>query len=156
MWFIFDNIHLPDSTINEPASHGYVRYRAKPKTTLTAGNKIENNAAIYFDFNQPVLTDTAVTEIVLPVGVNQWPVFSDQLELYPNPTANTLTIKLQQLTTFNCQLTIYDLYGREVFQLQTSNFKPQTKIDVSDFSQGIYFVELKSGEQIMRGKFLKK
>nr|MBP9082667.1 hypothetical protein [Bacteroidia bacterium] len=65
MEFKFNNILLPDSNINELLSHGYVRYRIQPKTNLVAGNFINNNAGIYFDFNDPVLTNTAVTNIVL-------------------------------------------------------------------------------------------
>lgn len=65
-----NNILLPDSNVNEPASHGYIVYRIKPKRTLTAGDVINNTASIYFDFNLPVLTNTSrtvVEEKVLPV-----------------------------------------------------------------------------------------
>lgn len=59
----FSDIHLPDSTTNEPASHGYISYRIKPKNTLQAGDVINNSASIYFDFNYPVLTNTQQTVI---------------------------------------------------------------------------------------------
>ncbi|MEO8150724.1 MAG: T9SS type A sorting domain-containing protein [Bacteroidia bacterium] len=64
--FRFDNIQLPDSNTNEPGSHGFIRYRIKPKSTLVAGKQISNKAYIYFDFNKPVKTNTVVTHIVLP------------------------------------------------------------------------------------------
>ena len=35
-------------------------------------------------------------------------------------------------------------------------YRDQTKIDVSGFSQGVYIVELRSGEKVLRGKFLKE
>jgi hypothetical protein len=54
--FVMNNILLPDSNINEPMSHGFVRYRIKPKTTVAVGDSIQNFAAIYFDFNNPVIT----------------------------------------------------------------------------------------------------
>jgi hypothetical protein len=66
MWFQFDNILLPDSNTNELLSHGYVRYRIKPKSTLIVGDLIENYASIFFDFNAPIITNTAVTEIIPP------------------------------------------------------------------------------------------
>jgi hypothetical protein len=65
MEFKFENILLPDSNSNEPLSHGFVRYRIQPKTNLSAGDSITNFAAIYFDFNEPVITNTAKTIIVL-------------------------------------------------------------------------------------------
>ncbi|HKR06682.1 MAG TPA: hypothetical protein VJY62_18755, partial [Bacteroidia bacterium] len=97
--FTFDNINLPDSGANEPGSHGFICYRIKPLSTLVAGDSIKNNAAIYFDFNQPVMTDTAVTEIVLPTGVSsQWSVVSGQLKVFPNPAGEELIVKSDLLT----------------------------------------------------------
>lgn len=64
--FKFDNILLPDSNINEPESHGFVRYRIRPKSTIAVHDSITNYAAIYFDYNLPVITNTAVTRIVYP------------------------------------------------------------------------------------------
>ncbi len=62
--FEMRNIMLPDRNVNERASHGYIRFRIKPVSTLAAGNTVNNKAAIYFDYNSPVITNTAVTQIV--------------------------------------------------------------------------------------------
>ncbi|MGB8193864.1 MAG: hypothetical protein WCF67_18170, partial [Chitinophagaceae bacterium] len=56
----FANIQLADSVHNEPASHGYINYRIRPKSTVIAGDLISNSASIYFDFNLPVKTNTTV------------------------------------------------------------------------------------------------
>ncbi len=64
--FKFENILLPDSTVDELKSHGYVRYRIHPKTTIPVHDSISNYAAIYFDYNLPVITNNAVTRIVYP------------------------------------------------------------------------------------------
>ncbi len=53
----FKNINLPDSTTNEPASHGYVRFRIRPKADTPLGTPIGNLAAITFDYNSPILTN---------------------------------------------------------------------------------------------------
>jgi uncharacterized repeat protein (TIGR01451 family) len=63
VYFEMPNILLPDSNINEPASHGFIRFRIKPKNTLVAGNNVPNRASIYFDFNSPIVTNNAITEI---------------------------------------------------------------------------------------------
>jgi uncharacterized repeat protein (TIGR01451 family) len=55
--FTFNNINLVDSFKNEPKSHGFVQYRIKQKKDLAWGSKIYNSAGIYFDFNDPVLTN---------------------------------------------------------------------------------------------------
>lgn len=55
--FTFPNILLPDSTRNEPASHGFIRFRVRQQPDLADGSLIKNDAAIYFDFNEPVVTN---------------------------------------------------------------------------------------------------
>jgi hypothetical protein len=92
MEFKFENILLPDSNINEPLSHGFVRYRIQPKTTLTAGDSITNFAAIYFDFNEPVITNTAKTIIILPTGIASATQTQGKLHVFPNPAENTINI----------------------------------------------------------------
>jgi uncharacterized repeat protein (TIGR01451 family) len=57
----FDPVFLPDSNVNEAKSHGYLAFRIKAKSNLTQGDIIKNNAAIYFDFNTPVATNTVQT-----------------------------------------------------------------------------------------------
>jgi uncharacterized repeat protein (TIGR01451 family) len=59
----FAGILLPDSNVNEPASHGYITLRVKAKTGLSIGDQVKNSASIYFDFNLPVQTNTAITEV---------------------------------------------------------------------------------------------
>jgi len=59
--FIFQNINLPYKAINEPASNGWVAFKIKPKPSVVIGDSLNNKAAIYFDFNKPVITNTATT-----------------------------------------------------------------------------------------------
>ena len=54
----FPNIMLPDSFVNEPASHGFAKFSLRIRPQVPALTRIENFAAIYFDFNEPVLTNT--------------------------------------------------------------------------------------------------
>jgi hypothetical protein len=88
--------------INEPQSHGFVRYRIQPKSNLIAGDSITNNAAIYFDFNDPILTNTAYTQIVLPTSIQEI-ITSGNLLLYPNPANSSLTIETRTLIVFRWQ-----------------------------------------------------
>ena len=59
--WLFENINLADSLSNEPASHGYVQFRIYTKPNLLITDTLENAASIIFDFNEPVITNTAVT-----------------------------------------------------------------------------------------------
>jgi uncharacterized repeat protein (TIGR01451 family) len=68
--FIFKDILLPAKIQNEPASNGYVLFKVKSKSTLIIGDSLANSAAIYFDFNPPVITNTTITKYVEGVTVN--------------------------------------------------------------------------------------
>lgn len=61
--FEFLNILLPDSNTNEPLSHGFVSFKIKPQMNVAVNTTIPNKAAIYFDYNTPVITNTAGTLI---------------------------------------------------------------------------------------------
>lgn len=63
--FEFINIQLPDSNVNEPASHGHILFRIRPQVTLPANSVVSNRASIYFDFNAPIVTNNALTNIQL-------------------------------------------------------------------------------------------
>ncbi|MEM8891813.1 MAG: SBBP repeat-containing protein, partial [Bacteroidota bacterium] len=63
MKFRFDNIYLPDSTSDEPNSHGYVIFEILPLPNLPDGTQITNSTSIYFDFNKPVKTNTVLNTV---------------------------------------------------------------------------------------------
>lgn len=59
----FENILLPDSSVNERGSNGYIILKIKPLAGVATGDIIRNSASIYFDYNLPVRTNITVTEI---------------------------------------------------------------------------------------------
>ena len=148
MTFTFNNILLPDSNVNEPASHGFVRYRIKPESSLVAGNKINNKAFIYFDFNAPVQTNIAVTEVVLPTSIISVQHSTFNVSFTPNPFADELTISSNELTE-KAEIRIRDIHGRVIHSqnLLTENCKLKTE----NWASGIYFVEvITEKEQVVR------
>ncbi|MFN6945771.1 MAG: MBG domain-containing protein [Cytophagaceae bacterium] len=62
--FIFGGIDLPDSTSNEPKSHGYIDFSIKAKDELAVGTRIENRAHIFFDYNSAIITNTTSNKVV--------------------------------------------------------------------------------------------
>ncbi len=60
----FDSIMLPDSNVNEPASHGYVKFKLRIKNTVPVGYEVKNYANIFFDLNPPILTEPVLNTVV--------------------------------------------------------------------------------------------
>lgn len=155
MEFKLVNILLPDSNVNEPLSHGFVHYRIKPKTTLVAGDSITNNAYIYFDFNSPVVTNTAITLITLPTGINNLQITNSALKVFPNPTKDEITIAGYTLQNNQpAQLKIFDVMGKQVLNQSITNLNSQI-VNLKSFASGVYYLQLNSGQQITTARFVK-
>jgi uncharacterized repeat protein (TIGR01451 family) len=88
-WY-FPNILLPDSGINERASHGFIKFKILKTAAAASGLQIPNTAAIYFDYNNPVITNTAIVNI-LPLTLPE--ISKNQLQLFPNPVYSFVQIK---------------------------------------------------------------
>ncbi|MCI4667867.1 MAG: T9SS type A sorting domain-containing protein [Bacteroidia bacterium] len=63
--FKFDPILLPDSTTDLEGSNGFIKFGIQMNPGLPLGTTIENSAAIYFDFNEPIITNTVVHTLAL-------------------------------------------------------------------------------------------
>lgn len=133
--FRFDEILLPDSTTNEPESHGYFNFTINLKPNLPLGTVIENTVGIYFDFNEPIITNTTVNTIHDPMSVTE---FTDDLplELYPNPTDNIVTV-VSPIPLSQAWLT--DIAGKRIMPLQPNG--TQWQANLSALPAGIYLIE---------------
>jgi uncharacterized repeat protein (TIGR01451 family) len=94
--FRFDQIMLPESNINEPASHGFVTFTISQHHDNPNGTEILNRANIYFDFNEPVETNATRHTVGIPSSVGtKEPKAPPMVRLFPNPFEAELTIQLE-------------------------------------------------------------
>ena len=122
--FRFENILLPDSNVNEAASHGFVRFKVRPRADVSLGSVIENYAAIFFDQNDPVITNTTRHKL----GVNFittviWdPKAPDvHFSITPNPMQSEARIEIGGLArTEGLRLEVMDVLGK-MQQVQRSD-----------------------------------
>lgn len=150
--FRFDAILLPDSTTNEPESHGYFNYTVKLKPNLPLGTVIENTAAIYFDFNEPIITNTTVNTIYEPLSVAER---EDDafFALYPNPTTGQFVLDFgHELNA--ASIAIYDRLGRQVDAYSVSNTS-KTTIDLNG-PAGIYLVVVRAEGEVFTQRVVKE
>ena len=62
--FYFEGILLPDSATNVTGSQGFVTFTILADSTLADFSTIDNEAAIFFDYNAPVITNTVTSTLV--------------------------------------------------------------------------------------------
>jgi uncharacterized repeat protein (TIGR01451 family) len=137
--FNFNNINLADSFSNEPASHGFVTFKAKLESNLNLGTVIENTAYIYFDFNAPIITNTAINTIDLLTTISVQTVNAN-LSVYPNPAKEELFISINNLNSSTTSyLEIYNIAGQKM--MDQSITQQATKVDLSSLSKGLYLLK---------------
>ena len=138
--FNFNNINLADSFSNEPASHGFVTFKAKLESNLNLGTVIENTAYIYFDFNAPIITNTAINTIDLLTTISVQTVNAN-LSVYPNPAKEELFISINNLNSSTTSyLEIYNIAGQKM--MDQSITQQATKVDLSSLSKGLYLLKM--------------
>ncbi|NRR91887.1 T9SS type A sorting domain-containing protein [Winogradskyella undariae] len=147
----FDNINLPAEQDDEAGSNGYVYFKIKPNTGYAIGDVIENTAAIYFDFNEPIITNTFQTEFVETLSVNGFD--SNSFSLFPNPAKENVTIQLASSNFETGSVNIYNIQGKAI--LKPVNFEGNSSIlDISSLESGLYFVTLTVENSVMIQKLI--
>lgn len=137
----FNNINLPDSGANNAASQGYFNMEAKLKPGLLSGTQILNTAYIYFDFNQPIVTNTVVNTLFnLATGLED---LSLSFDLMPNPANNQVRIKGE--FDAGAVYEVVDALGRTLISAKMPT--TGTNIDVSNLNSSVYLVKIKSGQK---------
>lgn len=131
--FSFNNIYLP---YYGDASNGMVSYRIKTKKNLLPGTEFRNNAAIFFDYNAPIITNTTINSLQILSGINENQSIKSTLNLYPNPSHEKIKISL---TDKNGELLVYDLLGKVVFSQKT--ISDIIELNVSSFPEGLYIIK---------------
>ncbi|MBP6827993.1 MAG: hypothetical protein KA165_15630 [Saprospiraceae bacterium] len=144
--FYFPDIKLPGSNMNETDSHGFVEFSIDAKTGLQISDRIENSAAIYFDFNTPVITNTVTNIVSTGSGVSD--IHTElQLETAPLPAHDYLylTIRSANLST-SCRVWLSDIQGNLILEQETS-FSDSMRLDVRDLPPGNYVISAQSGSK---------
>jgi uncharacterized repeat protein (TIGR01451 family) len=132
--FHFPSIFLPDSASDPSGSQGWVQFTISQTSGNPMGTVIPNAAAIYFDNNDPIITNTSESTIMGLVGIDEQNAL---FALVPNP-ANT-EFRIIATDYRNIRVEVLDISGRSVISI--SNYQGQA-VDVSGLSQGIYPVRV--------------
>jgi uncharacterized repeat protein (TIGR01451 family) len=143
----FNNILLPDSTTNSDGSNGFVTFHVEQVPNLISGTEITNDADIYFDFNDPITTNTTMHRIyegfVSVLNLEELTQKGKSLLVYPNPTSNSITIKGEK--NMNQPFYIFDQMGREVVKGKLTG--TETEVNLSALSKGMYTLKIEGNYQ---------
>ncbi|MCX6230302.1 MAG: T9SS type A sorting domain-containing protein [Bacteroidetes bacterium] len=101
------------------------------------------NTTNYFD-------DFRIEAYAKSLGIKD--ITSNEFKVYPNPATDYIIMNIKDLNTTSVNLNIYNMMGK----LLSSKFikTDQQQIDVSDLSNGIYIIEIKSKNGYAKQKLI--
>jgi uncharacterized repeat protein (TIGR01451 family) len=151
----FTNIMLPDSTNNEPESHGYIKFKINQASGNTFGDIITNKAAIYFDYNLPVITNEVfntigkMSEIITPAPTVF--VANGKVNVFPNPTNSYVSF---EVNSANYNIDIVSISGKKVRSI-IGITSPIYTMERSNMASGVYFYTISDSKgKIATGKLI--
>lgn len=146
--FYFPNIMLPDSS--SPARHGMVQYTINTLNNYPIGSAVTNRAGIYFDYMDPVITNTASTTMCWPAKVEQVASKNNTITVHPNPATDVLKIQSSGKLT---RYVILNAIGQELMQ---DNLNARNEINIKSLPAGIYYLKGWDDNDVYSAKFLKQ
>ncbi len=142
--FIFDNIFLPDSNINEAASHGFVKFAVQPKAIALQQGPIQNFADIFFDYNPPVRTNTVSLKYVEPTISTIQPAVPP-VKIAPQPFHDYALITFDYQG--DCLFQLFDLHGRLLREDRVIDGR--YRVQREQLPSGMYICRFMSGGSIV-------
>jgi hypothetical protein len=103
---------------------------------------------------QPVYGNgcTAAAAVCTLVGIEENTVTQDLINIYPNPTSQELSIEIPSEIKLK-QIKVIDITGKE-FPLSYSSEGDTYKINLANFTSGLYFIEVITEKGVVRKKLV--
>jgi len=89
------------------------------------------------------------------VSVNEL-TLSDAFAVYPNPSTGKYTVAYSNTTNAQVTLRVLDVQGRVLIENTSNETIIQEKVDISDATNGVYFIELRVGATKLVEKIIKQ
>lgn len=147
--FSFKDIDLMPLSIDEPNSSGFIKFTIDQVPDLEIGSRIENEAHIYFDFNEAIITNQTHHTI----GEDYMLIFENPIEeehilnvgggviISPNPIVDKTLITLKDLDP--AESARFSMYSADGKLVRNGFFgSGQIWVEKHNLSDGMYFYKI--------------
>lgn len=97
---------------------------------------------------------TSWAEVVVGSGVGIDDLSGSTLNIYPNPSTGRFYLQMGDAFKANTKVEVFNVVGMKVFETLATAYK--TEIDLSAMKQGVYYVRVDDGQNIITQKIMKQ
>jgi hypothetical protein len=87
-------------------------------------------------------------EISSTVGVTEYDEITLEVEAYPNPTTDYLTLDVKDFSLTELDYVLYDMTGKVLITRKIN--QSNTIIEMMDFPEAMYFLKVSNGKSVMK------
>ena len=146
---------LPDGGANE----GFVKFRVSFQSGIPCETEVFNSAAIYFDFDAPVLTNqtfhtVCAFDTFVVVKTKHIELEGADVKVYPNPFDDSAIFEISGAPASGYLLELFDMQGRKLFNQSYSHSTFRLLRQQLPAGMLIYRLTTDRGRPIASGKLL--
>ena len=136
---------------------GYTYIWSNGQTGATASNLAEGTYCVTVTDDNGCETNTCVTLTALVTGVVNASLSENSFTVYPNPTSGSVTVELETSQLSTITLTLTNMLGQNIVSQQSEvNGLFKQVYDLSAFAEGLYFITVRSENETLLRKVIKK
>ncbi len=135
----------------------YIRSEMQTVRNLSGQSAVyRKNYSLHHSFTNPIwlkFDDNASSSPGVITGINVAQQVK-QFLVYPNPAKNKVFIQGELAEDSQSILSVYNSVGQTIFSETISGSRIHTDLDVSNYSRGIYLIQLQTGKSIISNRVM--
>lgn len=120
----------------------------------TLGDVLDITGVISYSFGSFVLFPRTADDVTVSSALGFDDLRSREVSVYPNPSNGRFYVQMGDAFKVNTKIEVFNIIGMKVLETITNDFK--TEIDLSAMKQGVYYVRVDDGQNIVTQKVMKQ
>jgi hypothetical protein len=150
---MFTYSQLPDCTVQNSNEQLVKASYSNGKVTITYNGENEGKADITVTVSKYGKSQNKTIKVNVDTNTAIGSITSNNIVIYPNPVTDIFTVNIPDADNIYT-LRIYNQSGVVIYT--DNNFKQEKTVDLSGKSAGVYYLELRKGNNIITKKIIKR
>lgn len=123
--------------------------------SLTIGESLVSNIS---STNNEVKQGFWNSSSIITLSTEDFTIANLDVKIFPNPVVNEFTIKFNETTSLDYQISVYDINGKQQAIVSINNGETSKRINIENMANGVYLVNIapKNSNNTITYRIIKK